>query len=141
MPYKGGVSQYTVELMSGYIAFASLQIFNAAPFVKHGKLRALGVALCARSSVLPDVATMHEQGLTDFENYNWNAVLVPAKTSAAVIGKLHGVLATASRDGRDMFIGQGQEPGGEGSDQLVAFLKSEIDRYEKVARAVKMPRQ
>ena len=38
VPYKGGVSQYTIELMSGYIDFASLQIFNVAPFVKQGKL-------------------------------------------------------------------------------------------------------
>ena len=141
VPYKGGVSQYTVELMSGYIEFASLQIFNVAPLVKSGKLRALGVTSRARSPVLPEVATMHEQGLTDFENYNWNALLVPAKTPAPVTAKLHGVLATAIRDSRDMFIGQGQEPGGEGGDQLVAFLKSEIDRYEKVARAANIPRQ
>lgn len=141
VPYKGGVSQYTVELMSGYIEFASLQIFNVAPLVKSGKLRALGVTARARSPVLPEVATMQEQGLTDFENYNWNALLVPAKTPAAVTAKLHGVLATAIRDSRDMFIGQGQEPGGEGGDQLHAFLKSEIDRYEKVARAVNIPRQ
>ena len=40
VPYKGGVNQYTIELMSGYIDFASMQIFNIAPFVRQGKLRA-----------------------------------------------------------------------------------------------------
>ena len=141
VPYKGGVSQYTIELISGYIDFASLQIFNVAPFVKQGKLRALGVTSLTRSPALPEVATMHEQGLTDFENYNWNAVLTPAKTPAAIVSKLQGVLAAGIRDSRDLFIGQGQEPGGESGDQLVSFIKTEIERYEKVARAAKIPRQ
>ncbi len=141
VPYKGGVSQYTIELMSGYIDFASLQIFNVAPFVKQGKLRALGVTSRTRSPAMPDVATMHEQGLTDFENYNWNAVLMPPKTPAAIVSKIQGVLAAGIRDSREMFIAQGQEPGGESGEQLVAFIRTEIERYEKVARAVQIPRQ
>lgn len=141
VPYKGGVSQYTIELMSGYIDFASLQIFNVAPFVKQGKLRALGVTSLARSPAMPEVATMHEQGLADFENYNWNAVLMPPKTPAAIVSRIQGVLAAAIRDSRDLFIGQGQEPGGESGEALYSFIKAEIERYEKVARAAKIPRQ
>lgn len=141
VPYKGGVGQYTVELMAGYIDFASLQIFNVAPFVKQGKLRALGITSRARSPALPDVATMHEQGLTDFENYNWNAVLVPAKTPAAAVSRIQGALAAGIRESRDMFVSQGQEPGGESGEVLMAFIKGELDRYEKVARAAKIPRQ
>lgn len=141
VPYKGGVNHYTIELMSGYIDFASLQIFNVAPFVKQGKLRALGVTSRARSPALPDVATLHEQGLTDFENYNWNAVLLPPKTPAAIVNKLQGVLAAAIKDNREMFIGQGQEPGGESGEQLLSFIRSEMERYEKVARAAQIPRQ
>jgi tripartite-type tricarboxylate transporter receptor subunit TctC len=141
VPYKGGVSQYTIELMSGYIDFASLQIFNVAPFVKQGKLRALGVTSRTRSPALPDVATMHDQGLTDFENYNWNAVLMPPKTPAAIVSKIQGVLAAGIRESRELFISQGQEPGGESGEQLVAFIKGEIERYEKVARAAQIPKQ
>jgi tripartite-type tricarboxylate transporter receptor subunit TctC len=141
VPYKGGVSQYTIELMSGYIDFASLQIFNVAPFVKQGKLRALGVTARTRSPAMPDVATMHEQGLTDFENYNWNAVLMPPKTPAAMAGKIQGVLAAGIRDSREMFIAQGQEPGGESGEALAAFIRAEIERYEQVARAARIPRQ
>ncbi len=141
VPYKGGVSQYTIELMSGYIDFASLQIFNVTPFVKQGKLRALGVTALARSPALPEVATLHEQGLTDFENYNWNAVLMPPKTPAAIVSRIQGVLATAIRENRGLFVSQGQEPGGESGGQLAAFIKLEIERYEKVARAAQIPRQ
>jgi tripartite-type tricarboxylate transporter receptor subunit TctC len=141
VPYKGGVSQYTIELMSGNIDFASLQIFNVAPFVKQGKLRALGVTSSTRSPALPEVETMHAQGLTGFENYNWNALLMPPKTPVAIAGKIQGVLAAAIRDNRDLFVSQGQEPGGESGDVLTAFIKTEIERYEKVARAASIPRQ
>lgn len=141
VPYKGGVSQYTIELIAGYIDFASLQIFNVAPFVKQGKLRAIAVSSRTRSPALPDIATMHEQGLTDFENYNWNAVLMPPKTPPAMVSKIQGVLAGAIRESREFFVNQGQEPGGEAGDQLTAFLRSEIERYEKVARAANVPKQ
>ncbi len=141
VPYKGGVSQYTIELMSGYIDFASLQIFNVAPFVKQGKLRALGVTSRTRSPAMQDVATMHEQGLAGFENYNWNAVLMPPKTPAALVSKIQGVLAAGIRESRDLFVGQGQEPGGEAGESLAAFIRTEIERYEQVARAARIPRQ
>ena len=141
VPYKGGVNQYTIELMSGYIDFASLQIFNVAPFVKQGKLRALAVTSHARSPALPAVLTMHEQGLTDFENYNWNAVLMPPKTPAAIVSRLQGVLAAGIKESRELFISQGQEPGGESGEQLTAFIRTEIERYEKTARTAGIPRQ
>jgi tripartite-type tricarboxylate transporter receptor subunit TctC len=141
VPYKGGVSQYTIELMSGYIDFATMQIFNIAPFVRQGKLRALGVTALARSPALPEVETLHAQGLTGFENYNWNAVLMPPKTPAAIVGKIQGVLAAGIKENRDMFIGQGQEPGGEAGEQLTNFIRAEIERYEKAARGAGIPRQ
>lgn len=124
-----------------YIDIASLQIFNVAPFVKQGKLRALGVTSRVRSPALPDIATLHQQGLTDFENYNWNAVLMPAKTPAAIVSKIQGVLAAAIQENRDLFGNQGQEPGGESGEQLIAFIRAEIERYEKVARTAQIPRQ
>jgi tripartite-type tricarboxylate transporter receptor subunit TctC len=141
VPYKGGVSQYTIELMSGYIDFASLQLFTVAPLVKQGKLRALAVSSRTRSPAMPEVETMHAQGLTDFENYNWNAVLMPPKTPAAIVGKIQAVVAAGIRDNRELFISQGQEPGGESGEQLVAFIRTEIERYEKTARAAQIPKQ
>ena len=141
VPYKGGVNQFTVELMSGYVDSAMLQIFTGAPYVKQGKLRALGVSSRDRSPVLPDIATMHEQGVKDFESYNWNGVLVPARTPAAIVNRLHAVISAAINESRDFFIRQGQEPGGEGLEQFGTFLRSELARYEKVARAANVAKQ
>ena len=141
VPYKGGVNQYTVELMAGYIDSAMQQIFVAAPFIKQGKLRALGVSSRARSPVLPDIAPIAEQGVPDFESYNWNGVVVPARTPPAIINRLHAVIGAAIEDNREYFIKQGQEPGGEGLEQYGAFLRAEIARYEKVARAANVAKQ
>lgn len=140
VPYKGGVSQYTIELISGYIDFASLQLFNVAPMVKQGKLRALGITSRERSAAMPELATFNEQGVK-FENYNWNGVLLPAKTPPAIVARIYGVLATAIKENRELFTGQGQEPGGENSEQFSEFLRAEIERYEKVARAANIPKQ
>jgi tripartite-type tricarboxylate transporter receptor subunit TctC len=140
VPYKGGVSQYTIELISGYIDFASLQLFNVAPLVKQGKLRALGISARQRSSAMPELATLNEQGV-QFENYNWNGLLLPAKTPAAIVSRIQGVLAAAIRENREMFTSQGQEPGGESGEQFGEFLRAEIERYEKVARAINIPKQ
>ena len=140
VPYKGGVSQYTIELISGYIDFASLQLFNVAPMVKQGKLRALGITSRERSAAMPELATFNEQGVK-FENYNWNGVLLPAKTPPAIVARIYGVLVTAIKENRELFTGQGQEPGGENSEQFSEFLRAEIERYEKVARAANIPKQ
>ena len=66
---------------------------------------------------------------------------MPARTPTAIVSKVHGVLAAGIKDSRELFINQGQEPGGEGGEQLAAFIRSEMERYEKVARAAGIPRQ
>ena len=81
VPYKGGVNQYTIELMSGYIDFASLQIFNVAPYVKQGKLRALGVTSRTRSPVMPAVCTTRTQRVSsDLTRSPSRSGLPPATT-------------------------------------------------------------
>jgi tripartite-type tricarboxylate transporter receptor subunit TctC len=132
---------YTVELIAGQIDSAMQQIFVATPFIRQGKLRALGVSSLARSPVLPEIAPIADQGVPGFESYNWNGVVVPARTPAAIINRLHATIAAAIEDNRDYFIKQGQEPGGQGLEQYGAFLRSEIARYEKVARAANVAKQ
>ncbi len=66
---------------------------------------------------------------------------MPAKTPAAIFSKIQGVLAAAIQENRDLFWNQGQESGGESGEQLIAFIRAEIERYEKVARTAQIPRQ
>jgi tripartite-type tricarboxylate transporter receptor subunit TctC len=57
------------------------------------------------------------------------------------VGRIQGVLTAAIKENRDLFISQGQEPGGESGEALTAFIRAEMERYEKTAREAGIPRQ
>jgi len=141
VPYKGGVNQFTVDLMSGYIEVAFLQVFTALPLVREGKLRALGVTSAVRSEVLPEVPTVSEQGVPKFESYNWNGILAPAKTPPAIIARIQSVIAAGLKEGRETFTRQGQDPGGDSPAQFAEFLRSEQERFAKIAKGENIARQ
>jgi tripartite-type tricarboxylate transporter receptor subunit TctC len=142
VPYKGA-AQYLVDLLSGNIEVALAQFAQSAPLVQQGKLRCLGATSRTRSPLLPDVATIAEQGVKDFESYNWNGVLAPAATPRTVIARLHEVLskALAAPEARELYAGQGHEPGGLGLDDYGAFLRAETEKWAKVGKAAGIPRQ
>ena len=87
VPYKGA-AQYTVDLIAGHIEIAINQFAIAAPYVNSGKLRCLGATSRERSPLLPDVPTIAEQGLKDFESYNWNGLLAPAATPPTIVNRM-----------------------------------------------------
>ena len=136
VPYKGA-ALYTVDLLAGNMDFAQIQIFQAAPYVKAGKLKALGVTSFERSPLLPGVATAQEQGVKGYTSYNWNGVLAPAGTPKAVIDRIHGVLVKAlnNPDTRKHMESIGYEVSGDGPAEYAAFIKTEMEKWAKVARA------
>ena len=142
VPYKGA-AQYTVDLIAGHIEIAINQFAIAAPYVNSGKLRCLGATSRERSPLLPDVPTIAEQGLKDFESYNWNGLLAPAATPPAIVNRIHDVIARqlATPEARALYIGQGHEPGGIGLGAYAEFLKAETEKWAKVARAANIPKQ
>jgi tripartite-type tricarboxylate transporter receptor subunit TctC len=136
VPYKGA-ALYTVDLIAGNMDFAQIQIFQAAPYVRAGKLRALGVTAVARSPLLPEVPTGQEQGLKGFSSYNWNGILAPAGTPKAVIERIHAVLSKPlnNADTRKQMEALGYEVSGDGPAAYAAFIREEIVRWAKVAKA------
>jgi tripartite-type tricarboxylate transporter receptor subunit TctC len=87
VPYRGAAPA-TVDLLAGQI---DLGILNAPPLLEHiktGKLRALGISSLQRSTQLPDVATLDEQGLKGFNVVTWYGISAPAGTSPDVKAKL-----------------------------------------------------
>lgn len=136
VPYKGA-AQYTVDLIAGHIELAIIQFAGCAPLAQQGKIRPLGATSRQRTPLLPDLPTIAEQGLPGFESYNWNGVLAPAGMSKAIVTRIHDVLAKqlATPEGQHLFVGQGHEAGGEGPDEYAAFLRSEIAKWSKVAKA------
>ena len=136
VPYKGA-ALYTVDLLAGNMDFAQIQIFQAAPYVRDGRLRALGVTSTARSPLLPDVPTAHEQGLKGYSSYNWNGVLAPAGTPRAVVDRIHAVLTKhlTNSETRKQMESLGNEVAGEGPSEYAAFIKAETEKWAKVARS------
>jgi tripartite-type tricarboxylate transporter receptor subunit TctC len=142
VPYKGA-TPYTVDLIAGYIDYAQIQIFQAVPHVRAGKLRAIGVTSRTRSPLLPEVPTAAEQGLKEFSSYNWNGLLAPAGTPAAVIERIHGVLAQKLNEPavRKSLEAAGIEPAGDGPEAFAAFMREETRRWGEVAKKAGIPKQ
>ena len=129
VPYKGA-AQYTVDLLAGNIEVAINQFAIAAPLVKQGKVRCLGVTSLERTPLLPDVPTIAEQGLKGFSSYNWNGLLAPAATPRAVITRVHEVIAKALKtpEAREHYASQGHEIGGLNPDEYTAFIREETQQ-------------
>jgi len=141
VPYKGA-ALYLVDLIAGNIDFAYVQIFQATPYVRQGKLRALGVTAARRSPLLPEVPTAAEQGVKGFSSYNWNGILARAGTPRAIVDKIHGVLSKPLHDPatRKQLEAIGYEVAGDGPDEFAAFIKSETQKWANVARRAGIPK-
>lgn len=137
VPYKGG-PQALSDVVSGQVAmyFAGLPV--ALPFVKSGKVRALGVTGAKRAGVLPDVPTIAEAGVPGYEHILWGMLLVPAATPKDIIARLNSeaVKALGTEDVRERYAGMGVDPVPSTPEQAAAYLRSETEKYAKVVRAI-----
>jgi tripartite-type tricarboxylate transporter receptor subunit TctC len=136
IPYKGA-AQYTIDLIAGHIETAIIQFAGCKPLLEDKKLRAVGATSAQRSPLLPYLPTIAEQGFPGFSSYNWNGLLAPVATPKPIIMRIYDVLskAMATKEARDHFLGQGHELGGEGPDEYAAFIKAEIEKWARVAKA------
>jgi tripartite-type tricarboxylate transporter receptor subunit TctC len=134
--YKGN-AQAIVDVMGGQVAMMFDQVSTSAGHVKGGKLRALGVTTKTRSAVLPEVPTLHEQGLTDFEDVTWNGLVGPAGTPRDVVTRLHSEVTKvmAKGDFRKKYLERGIELVASRSPQeFSAYVKSEAEAFAKLVR-------
>jgi tripartite-type tricarboxylate transporter receptor subunit TctC len=136
VPYKGA-ALYTIDLIAGHIQLAIIQFAGCAPLLKERRLRAIGATSEKRTHLLPNLPTVAEQGVPGFVSYNWNGVLAPAGTPKAVITRIHDVLSKqlATREGQELYLSQGHEPGGGDPEEFAAFIRAEIQKWAKVAKA------
>ena len=134
--YKG-VGDSMKDLLGGQLSMVCAQVPSAAPLVKSGKLRALGVANSKRTPVLPEVPTVNEAlGVSGFEAVSWYALIGPAGMPADVVARIQSEFARAvqSTEVRDKMLGMGAEPVGSSQEQLVALMKQDYERYGAIIR-------
>lgn len=135
IPYKGGGPAVT-DVMGGQVPTLWVSIPAAAQFVKTGKLKALAVSTIKRSAAFPNVPTMQEAGIADFEVDSWYAMFVPAKTPRPIIERLNKALneVVADPEIRDKLLAQGAEGVGGTPEKLGQMVAAEIPKWTKLAR-------
>jgi tripartite-type tricarboxylate transporter receptor subunit TctC len=103
------------------------------PHIREGKLRALAITSAGRIEALPDVPTMAQAGIKDFEVSAWFGVYAPAKTSPEIVGKLNTTIAWImdTRDVRQNLITQGIDPVHGSPEDLRKLTESELARWAK----------
>jgi tripartite-type tricarboxylate transporter receptor subunit TctC len=136
IPYKGGAPA-TVDLMGGQVDMMFEQMYAAAPSIRAGKLRALAITSKTRSPLFPDLPTMIESGVPGFEVQNWQGLVAPTGTPAAIVKLLNEATNKALADPaiREQMLGQGNEIGGGTPEQFAALIKSEAARWGKLVKA------
>jgi tripartite-type tricarboxylate transporter receptor subunit TctC len=135
VPYRGGGPAVT-DVMGGQVPLLWVSIPAAAQFVKTGKLKALAVSTKKRSAAFPDVPTMQEAGVADFEVDSWYAMFVPAKTPKPIIEKLNKALNTVVQqpDIKEKLLAQGSEGVGGTPEALGKTVDDELVRWAKLAK-------
>ena len=135
IPYRGGGPAVT-DVMGGQVPLLWVSIPAAAQFVKAGKLKPLGVSTLKRSAAFPDVPTLQEAGIADFEVDSWYAMFVPARTPKPVIERLNKALNSIVGEPaiREKLLAQGAEGVGGTPEALTRTVAAELPKWAKLAK-------
>ena len=136
IPYKGNGPAYT-DLMAGQVSLMFPNIATSLPYVKTGRMRAIGVGSKQRSQIAPEIPTVHESGLPGYEMGSWFGLLAPAGTPAAVITRLQQEITKIFKmpDVREKLFAQGVEPVGSTPQEFASFLQNETTVWAKVIKS------
>ena len=130
VPYRGG-GPALLDTVAGQVDLSFPTLSAALPHVKAGTLRALGVTSTSRSPQLPEVPTLREAGVKNFEFTQWLALLAPVGTPEPVLARLNGALNAAlkSRELQEKFAQQGFDAFPTTRPEAGQFLAAEVERY------------
>jgi tripartite-type tricarboxylate transporter receptor subunit TctC len=134
VPYKGS-SVMIVDLIAGNLACAFSTFSTTRQHLKSGRLRALAVAAGERSKEFPQVPTMSEAGFAGFHASTWHGVVARSDTPQPIISRLNAEIARilSSGDVHAALVGAGFDVGAGSPQEFVRFVRSEIEKWKKVA--------
>ena len=135
IPYKGS-PEAIQDSIAGRTAFYMAPINTVVGQLKEGKLAALGVSTRKRAEVLPEVPTLAEQGLADFDITLWFGMWAPAGTPAAVVNKLNAQVSAILQvpEVREQFAKLGITPAPMKPDEFARFVREQITTYQKIVK-------
>jgi tripartite-type tricarboxylate transporter receptor subunit TctC len=136
IPYRGSAPAFT-DLMAGQVQFMAESIPQAASYHKRGLVRALAVTSRERNPALPDIPTVMETGLKNFEVVGFYGFLAPAGTPKDVVAKLSDAFkqVLGHPEVRSRMITQGADPAFLGADDFAKFLATEMPRWANAVKA------
>jgi tripartite-type tricarboxylate transporter receptor subunit TctC len=136
VPYKGG-GPALADVAGGHVQLFFGTMTATRDLAKSGRLRPLATTSAARSPSWPELPTVAESGLADFEVSAWFGVLAPAGTPKSIVARLSGELARMVRvqEVRDGLLAQGNDPVGSSEEDFGRHLRNEIDKWARVVHA------
>jgi tripartite-type tricarboxylate transporter receptor subunit TctC len=134
VPYKGP-PEALLDTMTGRIQYSMAPLLPALPFIRDGKLLALGVTTVQRSPMLQDVPTVAEAGLPDYEYQDWWGVFAPAATPRPVIDRISKevVRILGLPDITKQLLSQGAEARSSAPDEFTGFVRAKVESARQVA--------
>ncbi|MGE4111450.1 MAG: tripartite tricarboxylate transporter substrate binding protein [Burkholderiales bacterium] len=136
IPYKGQAPA-VVDQISGQVQLAFNTAIGVMPHVQAGRLKPIAISTKGRFPPMPDLLTVAESGLPDFDGSSWQGVVFPGGTPPDIVNKVHATLAKelTSAKGRETLLKRGGIASGNTPAQFAAFVKGEVDKWTRIARA------
>jgi tripartite-type tricarboxylate transporter receptor subunit TctC len=136
VPYRGGPPA-TLAVLAGEMSMHFSSVSALRAYITSGKLKALGVTTAKRSGVLPEIPTLSEAGLPGFEMLSWFGLLAPAATPQTIVSRLNAetIKAMSTSDMKSVVAAQGSEVMSGSPEQFAEYIKAEIARVGKIAKA------
>jgi tripartite-type tricarboxylate transporter receptor subunit TctC len=139
VPYKGAAPAMN-DVLAGAVPFTFDNIITTLPLHKAGRLRALAISSRTRSAIAPEVPTLQELGVANYDGNAWFGFFAPTSTPAEVVGRLNEETQYALRDPqvRERLIALGCEPELTTPAEFGRFFRAEVEKWGKVVRDAKM---
>jgi hypothetical protein len=142
VPYKGD-AQITTALLSKEIDIAILPVSTVIQYINTGNLKVIGITSSKRLASLPEIPTISESGLSDYESSSWYSLFVPAKTPDYIVKIIHqeAIRALNTPDTKDKIYAMHQELIGSSQAGFEKKFKSDIEKVSKLIKESGIPIQ
>ena len=137
VPYKGNAPA-TIAILGGEVNLTFDSLVGPLPNIRAGKLRALATTGKKRATMLPEVPTVTETGIANFDYESWNAVAAPRGTPREIVQRLNAevVRVVALPEVRERLISLGYEPVSNSTDEFAALIAADLQRFGRLVKEI-----
>ncbi len=137
VPYKGGAAAMT-ELMTGRVHVMFESMSSIIPHHRSGKVRGLALTSPKRSPHYPDIPTLDEAGVPGYDMTVWSGLITPLGIPKPVLARLNDAInkALAAPGLKEKYAANGVETVGGTPEQFGAFIKREVEKYERIGKKI-----